>query len=344
MRALTVLLCVVQALLFGSLHAADTPAVATTAPQPHDQPAWFKESFLDIREDIAEATKSKRRLMLYFYQDGCPYCTKLLKENFAEKGIADKTRKNFDVVAINIWGDREVQDISGKTMPEKAFAKALGVQFTPSLVMLDEQGNTALRLNGYTPPHQFSVALDYVSQRLEKKQKYIDYLQANAREPASGKLHPEPWLMAAPLNLTPKTTGEKKPLLVLFEQKVCAACDEMHRDAFSRPEVAELLKKFRIARVDIGSSEALKTPSGSTVTMRDWTRKLNIIYTPSLLFFDQSGREVFRVEGYLRPFHLSSSLDYIASGEYLKQPEFQRYIEARAAARRAQGERVELMK
>jgi thioredoxin-related protein len=78
--------------------------------------------------------------------------------------------------------------------------------------------------------------------------------------------------------------------------------------------------------------------------MRDWTRKLNIIYTPSLLFFDHNGREVFRVEGYLRPFHLSSSLDYISSGEYLKQPEFQRFIEARAAARRAKGERVELMK
>ena len=344
MRTLAIILTLIQALLTGSVHAADAPAVATAAPQLHQQPAWFKESFLDIRDDIAEASQAKRRVMLYFYQDGCPYCTKLLNENFGQKEIADKARKHFDVIAINIWGDREVKDLKGQTMAEKAFAKALGVQFTPSLIMLDEKGATALRLNGYTPPHQFSAALDYVSQRLEKKQKYIDYLQAHASEPATGQLHPEPWLMAGPINLTPKAAGDKKPLLILFEQKVCAACDEMHRDAFPRPEVAELLKKFSVARVDIASNEALKTPTGSTLTMRDWTRKLNIIYTPSLLYFDRNGKEIFRVEGYLRPFHLSSSLEYVASGQYLKQPEFQRFIEARAAARRAKGERVELMK
>ena len=344
MRTLSIFLMLVHALLIGNAHAADAPAVVTTAPQQHQHPAWFKESFLDIREEIAEATKSGRRLMLYFYQDGCPYCTKLLNENFGQKAISEKTRKHFDVIAINIWGDREVKDLNGQTVPEKAFVKSLGVQFTPSLLMLDEKGNTALRLNGYTPPHQFTVALDFVSKRLEKKQKYIDYLQANASEPATGQLHPEPWLMTSPLNLTTKAAGDKKPLLVLFEQKVCAACDEMHRDAFPRPEVADLLKKFQVARVDIASNETLKTPTGSTQTMRDWTRKLNIIYTPSLLYFDANGKEVFRVEGYLRPFHLSSSLDYIASGEYLKQPEFQRYIEARAATRRAKGERVELMK
>ena len=344
MRTRTFFLIVFQALLSWTVHAADAPAVVTVPPQLHQQPAWFKESFLDIRDDIAEASKSQRRVMLYFYQDGCPYCTKLLNENFGQKAIADKTRKHFDVIAINIWGDREVKDFNGQTVPEKAFAKALGVQFTPSLLMLDEKGNTALRLNGYTPPHQFTVALDYVAQRLEKKKKYIDYLQANASEPATGQLHPEPWLMSSPLNLMPEAGGDKKPLLVLFEQKVCAACDEMHRDAFPRADVADLLKKFRVARVDIGASEPLKTPAGATVSMRDWTRKLNIIYTPSLLFFDSSGKEVFRVEGYLRPFHLSSSLDYVSSGEYLKQPEFQRFIEARAAARRAKGERVELMK
>lgn len=42
--------------------------------------------------------------------------------------------------------------------------------------------------------------------------------------------------------------------------------------------------------------------------------------------------------------HLASSLDYVASGAYRSQPEFQRFIEARAAALRAKGEQVELMK
>jgi thioredoxin-related protein len=135
-----------------------------------NEPAWFKESFLDMREDIAEAAKAGRRLMLYFHQDGCPYCAKLLRENFGDKAIADKTRKHFDVIALNLWGDREVTDLAGKTTTEKAFAKALRVQFTPTLIMFDEKGGTALRLNGYIPPHQFHAALDYAGGRLEKRQ------------------------------------------------------------------------------------------------------------------------------------------------------------------------------
>ena len=306
-----------------------------------NEPAWFKESFLDMREDIAEAAKAGRRLMLYFHQDGCPYCAKLLRENFGDKAIAEKTRKHFDVIALNIWGDREVTDLAGKPTTEKAFAKALRVQFTPTLIMFDEKGGTALRLNGYIPPHQFHAALDYAGGRLEKRQAYIDYLQANARDPASGMLHAAPWLLPAPLDLAKR---DGKPTLVIFEQKVCAGCDEMHAEGFPRPEVAELLKRYRAARVDIGSSESLKTPQGKSLAMRDWARDLKIAYTPSFVFFDAGGREVFRVEGYLRPFHLSSSLDYVASGAYKKQPEFQRFIEARAAARREKGEKIELMK
>ena len=323
-----------RALLCSILLFLAIPAVA------EDEPAWFKESFLDMREDIAEAAKAGRRLMLYFHQDGCPYCTKLLRENFRNKALADKTRQHFDVIALNIWGDREVTDFAGKPTTEKAFAKSLRVQFTPTLLMLDEQGGTALRLNGYVPPHQFDIALDYAGGRLEKKQAYTDYLLARDPAPASGKLHEPPWLMPAPLDLS-KHDG--KPLLVLFEQKVCAGCDEMHAEGFPRAEVAALLKRFRAARVDIASNEAVKTPAGNSLPMRDWARQLRIAYTPSLVFFD-AGSEVFRVEGYLRPFHLSSSLDYVASGAYKKQPEFQRFIEARAAARRAKGEKIELMK
>ena len=168
-------------------------------PRYHESPPWFKESFLDLREDMAEARKANRRVMLYFYQEGCPYCTKLLQDNFGQQAIADKTRKHFDVIAINIWGDREVTDMAARVAAEKAFARALRIQFTPTLLMLDERGDMALRLNGYIPPHKFDVARDCAGQRLKKTQSFTDYLKANFKESASGKLHREPWLLKPPL-------------------------------------------------------------------------------------------------------------------------------------------------
>lgn len=88
-------------------------------PGYHEKPAWFKESFLDLREDIQEANESKKRVLLYFYQDGCPYCAKLLQDNLGQKRLADKTRKHFDVIAINMWGDKEVTDLNGRLTTEK---------------------------------------------------------------------------------------------------------------------------------------------------------------------------------------------------------------------------------
>ena len=32
----------------------------------------------------------------------------VLEDNFGQREITDKTRKYFDVVTLNIWGDREV--------------------------------------------------------------------------------------------------------------------------------------------------------------------------------------------------------------------------------------------
>ncbi|MFA7386616.1 MAG: hypothetical protein WCZ87_03030, partial [Thiohalobacteraceae bacterium] len=43
-----------------------------TNPGYHEKPAWFKNSFLDLREDVAEARAEDKQVVLYFYQDGCP--------------------------------------------------------------------------------------------------------------------------------------------------------------------------------------------------------------------------------------------------------------------------------
>lgn len=125
-------------------------------PSPHaiDIPAWFRETFLDFPDDVREAAKAGKRVMVYFGRDGCPYCRELMRTNFSDKRIADKTRRHFLPIAINIWGDREVRGMDGKRYTEKTFAALLKVQFTPTLVFFDEKGRVALRLNGYYPPHK----------------------------------------------------------------------------------------------------------------------------------------------------------------------------------------------
>lgn len=100
--------------------------------------------------------------MLYFGQNGCPYCKRLMEVNFKQPDIVARTRGNFDVIEINILGSREVTWLDGVTRTEKAFAGFLHVGYTPALLVVDERGGVLLRINGYYPPATFMAALDYV--------------------------------------------------------------------------------------------------------------------------------------------------------------------------------------
>lgn len=325
----------------GAQEAPDLLEPGMTNPGYHEKPDWFKQSFLDIREDVAEAADAGKRVVLYFYQDGCPYCKKLLEENFGQRTINDKARAHFDIIAINIWGDREVTGLEGQAATEKTFAESLRVMFTPTLLFLNEQGDVVLRVNGYYAPHKFMAALDYVAGQFETQGTFHDYLTRIDPQPAQGQLHQEPGYVQAPFDLA-RRKG-RRPLLVLFEQKNCAACDELHLDIFKRPETRQLLEKFDIVLLDIGSRTPITVPDGRQTTVADWARDRNIQYAPSMLLFDDRGREVFRTEAYLKAFHTQSVLDYVASGAYQRQPNFQRFIQARADALETQGIHVDIM-
>ncbi len=342
--ALTLAFTLLQLLPGSATAAAPDGSLAQGLVNPghEDKPAWFKESFLDIREDVAEAAAAGRRVMLYFYQDGCPYCAKLLREGFGDQAIADQTRGAFDVLALNLWGDRDVTGFDGAQTTEKGFAAGLRVQFTPTLLLLDERGSEVLRIDGYFPPHRLRIALDYVAQRREQQgQSFQAFYLAADPQAAAGKLHAEGGFLTAPLRLA--RAGIGRPLVVFFEQPVCAACDELHQDILRRLPVAWSLTGLDAAVVNAWSGEPVQTPDGRELPLKDWSTELGIEYTPSLVFFDAQGLEVFRTAGFLKAFHIHGALDYVATGAYLRQPHFQRYLDARRTALEARGFEVDLM-
>jgi len=331
---------------FATVARAAEPAAAQAPPGAHaiEIPGWFKESFLDFPEEAREAAVQNKRLLLYFGQDGCPYCKELMQVNFGRKDITEKTRRHFDAIALNIWGDREVAWFDGKSRTEKDLAALLKVQFTPTVLLLDEKGEVVLRMNGYYPPPKFDAALDYVSARKEKELPFSEFLKTRAMEPATGKLHDEPFFAKAPHDLKRLRAASKKPIAVLFEQKECTGCDELHGKGFKDPAAAALLPSFEWVRLELFGKAPVTTFDGRTLSEAEWGRSLKVAYTPTIVFFDEAGKEVFRVDAYLKPFHLASSLEYVGTGAYKTEPQFQRFIQARAQRIRGKGQAVELWK
>lgn len=310
----------------------------------HDTiPAWFKASFLDMREDLQEATRSGKRLLLYFHQEGCPYCRKLMEDNFGQRHIAETTRRHFDAVAIDLRGARAMTDLDGAPTIESTFAANLKVMFTPTILFLDEQGRVVLRLNGYWAPERFLAALQYAGQRLENELDFRDYLVRHSPPPASGKLHHDASFLPPPYRLAQRDGAKARPLLVLFEQRQCKQCDDLHLDVFKRPETRVLLERLDVVQLDMWSDTPVQTPAGLQTTAREWARALGVTYAPTLVFFDR-GQEVIRAEAYFRALHIQSLMDYVASGAYREQPSFQHYLDARIERLRREGVKIEIMK
>ena len=99
---------------------------------------WMRDTFKDLSEDLAEATAEGKRLMVMVEQRGCIYCTKMHEEVFVVPEIAQYIEDNFFVVQINMFGDVEVTDFDGTTLPEKEMVKRWGALFTPSIYFFPE--------------------------------------------------------------------------------------------------------------------------------------------------------------------------------------------------------------
>lgn len=104
----------------------------------HKQP-WMRDTFKDLREDLEEANAEGKRLVLFFEQRGCIYCSKMHEEVFSDATVSDFIAETYFVVQLNLHGDIEVTDFDGEVMSEKEMARKWRVLFTPNIVFLPEE-------------------------------------------------------------------------------------------------------------------------------------------------------------------------------------------------------------
>ena len=95
--------------------------------------------------------------------------------NLRHPKIVDYIRVNFNVIQLNLWGDRKVKDLDGKITTEKKLARKHRVQFTPTLQYLPRKLSEnskkpgldveVWRLLGYWKPFHFLNSFVYVREK-----------------------------------------------------------------------------------------------------------------------------------------------------------------------------------
>ena len=159
---------------------------------------WFLDSFLNLKEDLADSAAAGKRLAIIWEQRGCPYCRETHRVNFAKPEITDYIKKHFNVIQLNMWGDREITDFDGQKITEKKLARKNRVMFTPTIQFFPatvaevagKKGMDAedVRMPGYFKPFHFISMFEYVHTNGYKTQPFQRWLQAKAKKmQAEGK-------------------------------------------------------------------------------------------------------------------------------------------------------------
>ena len=126
---------------------------------------FFELSFGDLRAEAADAQKSgKRALVVMYHFEECPYCTRMKNDVLSRADVQEAYRRRFRAIAVDTRGSSDITGFDGRTMPEKDFARAIGIRATPTFQFYGADGALLFTHRGAIyDPAEFILLGDYVA-------------------------------------------------------------------------------------------------------------------------------------------------------------------------------------
>jgi thioredoxin-related protein len=305
-------------------------------------PGWFKDSFLDMKEDLDQAQGAgKLGLMVLFTTEGCSYCDKFIHSSLGDPQLAALVQEHFDAIGLEIFNDAEMVDPRGDHLRVKEFAKREGAGFSPTLLFYGGDGALLHRAVGYLSPERFRLALDYLIDGEYQSASFRDYVIA--REAAAApvqtdyELREDTLFGRSPYALDRSRFAADRPLLVIFEAGGCAECPVLHEEVLALPEVRELLERFQVVRLDArDTTTPVLAPDGRRTSPAQWYAQTGFSRLPALLFFEESGKQVLGTDALVLRQRMMNSLLYTLERAYERDWTYQRFARSKGMERARQ--------
>ena len=120
-------------------------AAATRDPYQY----FFQPSLGDLTEELEIAREEgKQGIFVFFQMDESPFRHRMKQTVLNQPDVQAFFAERFHSLAIDIEGDIEIVDFSGKGMTQKEFARQNRVRATPLLVFFDLQGKPLFKYVG----------------------------------------------------------------------------------------------------------------------------------------------------------------------------------------------------
>ncbi len=124
-------------------------------------------SDIDVNKILEEAKQENKQILFFFHIPDCPYCKRMIDENFKNEEVLKEIKKSFIKVDIHTADSGTVtyKDFKG-TRDE--FAKYLGAVAFPSTLFIDSDKKIVHHTIGYRNIDEFLSELKYVGTKSYK--------------------------------------------------------------------------------------------------------------------------------------------------------------------------------
>lgn len=292
-------------------------------------PDWFKTSFLDLDVDLEQALNAnKQGLMIFISTSRCSYCKAFIENSLTLPDIRQRVQESFDVIGLEIFDDSMMTDPNGKHYRVKEYVSAQKAAFTPTMIFYGAGGRKLLKIVGYYPPDKFRSVLDYLQGGHYENEPLRSYTSRNNKLTLKDKpIKTDHELFTRPPHILDRRAGNaERPLLVLFEQPDCDACERLHSRVLADNAIRRLIGRYEAVQLDASDTDTrVLTPGGERLSPKAWFAKLDLTYQPALVFFDKSGKEVLRLDSETQRYRMEGTLQLVLEKGYENDAQLQRW-------------------
>ena len=120
-------------------------------------------TWLSWNAGMAEASATKRPILIDVYTDWCGWCKRMDREVYARDDVRGYLNDHFTLVKLNAESlDEVVYD--GHKLTGRGLAQYLRVSGYPTTIFLKSNGEHIANVPGYVPADRFKLMLRYIGE------------------------------------------------------------------------------------------------------------------------------------------------------------------------------------
>ena len=180
-------------------------------------------------------------------------------------------------------------------------------------------------------------------------------IPATAAEIGEDGLHKQDWFKVSFKDVAEdieEAAAEDKRLAIIFEQRGCIYCRELHEKVLVDPEVRAFIEEnFHVVQYNLFGDEEVTDLDGEALPEKKAARKWGVVYTPTIMFLPEEAPEggsaseaaVMTMPGAFGKWTTLNMFKFVDEKGYEGEEHFQKYHarlieEARAAGKLQGGE------